>query len=394
MPGRTLHCRLPFILIAVLSACAFTPAYAGSAEAHVVDEVAQSGFTVPPANDNFAAAHELVGSGFIPFGSNFEATKEPGEPAHAGNPGGASVWYTWVAPQDGWIQFKVWSSEFRPLVAVYTGSGIDSLAEVASSDGFVDEIAITSVWLLAAAGTPYRIAVDGYGGETGAFEFGRVLFSLPPHDDFADALEVDGLNGTGTGTTVGATPEAGEPGGHYRASVWYRWTAPATRHVRFSVRGGESHFPPAVTVYTGTAVSALTVVADGRDLAFNLVGTSFRAQAGATYSIAVSSSLGLWDAFTLTWYPGTILFGTGAGETIRGTPGRDLIDARGGNDIVYAFGGKDRIIGGTGRDRLYGGYGNDRLNSRDMRRGNDAIHGGRGSDSASADRGDLIRGVP
>ena len=32
-------------------------------------------------------------------GFNWNATKEPGEPAHKGNPGGASVWYSWEAPE-------------------------------------------------------------------------------------------------------------------------------------------------------------------------------------------------------------------------------------------------------------------------------------------------------
>ena len=46
----------------------------------------------PPANDNFADAPVLTGSGSV-NGSSINATKEAGEPNHAGNVGGASVWY-------------------------------------------------------------------------------------------------------------------------------------------------------------------------------------------------------------------------------------------------------------------------------------------------------------
>ncbi len=51
----------------------------------------------PPANDNFANAQDLGnsntnGTGNV-NGATLEASKETGEPNHAGNPGGHSVWY-------------------------------------------------------------------------------------------------------------------------------------------------------------------------------------------------------------------------------------------------------------------------------------------------------------
>src|SRR2546423_1040147 len=47
---------------------------------------------VTPANDMFANAQAIGGSSGSATGSNVGATKEAGEPSHAGNPGGASVW--------------------------------------------------------------------------------------------------------------------------------------------------------------------------------------------------------------------------------------------------------------------------------------------------------------
>jgi len=45
-------------------------------------------------NDNFADAQTLSGvDGFIADISNAGATKEAGEPSHAGNSGGASLWF-------------------------------------------------------------------------------------------------------------------------------------------------------------------------------------------------------------------------------------------------------------------------------------------------------------
>jgi hypothetical protein len=48
-------------------------------------------------NDNFTNAETLVG-GFISVqGNNQNATNEPFEPDHAGQPGGHSLWYQWTA---------------------------------------------------------------------------------------------------------------------------------------------------------------------------------------------------------------------------------------------------------------------------------------------------------
>ena len=53
-----------------------------------------------PANDNFANAIVLTGNTLTTSGSNVAATKEAGEPNHAGNSGGASVWWSWTAPAE------------------------------------------------------------------------------------------------------------------------------------------------------------------------------------------------------------------------------------------------------------------------------------------------------
>jgi len=54
-----------------------------------------------PSNDNFLNAILLVGTNLTVNGSNVNATKEAGEPNHAGNSGGKSVWWNWQAPATG-----------------------------------------------------------------------------------------------------------------------------------------------------------------------------------------------------------------------------------------------------------------------------------------------------
>src|SRR5258706_573100 len=50
-----------------------------------------------PVNDAFANGQSLSGSTGSVTGSNVNATKEPGEPNHGGDPGGHSIWYRWTA---------------------------------------------------------------------------------------------------------------------------------------------------------------------------------------------------------------------------------------------------------------------------------------------------------
>ena len=67
-------------------------------------------------------------------GTNLGATKEPGEPNHADNVGGASVWWKWIAPITGSATVTTDGSNFDTLLGVYTGSSVSSLTTIASND--------------------------------------------------------------------------------------------------------------------------------------------------------------------------------------------------------------------------------------------------------------------
>jgi hypothetical protein len=129
-------------------------------------------------NNDFANAAILNdGSGLI-YGTNIGATKESGEPMHANNRGGASVWYRWQAPATGTYLFTTFGSSFDTLVGVYTGAAVNSLTPLASNDdnGYADNIdgptLTSSLTFDALAGTTYYIAVDGASGRTGRIVLG------------------------------------------------------------------------------------------------------------------------------------------------------------------------------------------------------------------------------
>ncbi|MCI0536393.1 MAG: fibronectin type III domain-containing protein, partial [Verrucomicrobiales bacterium] len=119
------------------------------------------------SNDNFADRLVLSGVMGSTTGGNQNATKETGEPNHAGDQGGKSVWWQWTAPGSGTATIDTFGSGFDTLLGVYTGASVSSLTPVAANDD--DNGGLQSrVSFLAAAGTSYKIAVDGFGGSSGA----------------------------------------------------------------------------------------------------------------------------------------------------------------------------------------------------------------------------------
>ena len=126
---------------------------------------------VPPvaAGDNFVDRVPLFGTNGVAAGTNFSATREPGEPTH-GKPGGSSVWYKWTAPADGIATFRTTGSTFDTLLAVYTGSTVTNLTKVQDDDDrggfFASGVSFNTI-----IGAEYEIAIDGFGGAMGEFVF-------------------------------------------------------------------------------------------------------------------------------------------------------------------------------------------------------------------------------
>ena len=117
-----------------------------------------------PANDNFANAQVVSGVRVLVSANNIGATKEDGEPNHASNPGGKSVWFQWTAPQSGnfLIGTNRTESNLNTLLHVYAGSSMTALSSRGWNDNVSSPVNMKSVVLLnAKLGTTYIIAVDG-----------------------------------------------------------------------------------------------------------------------------------------------------------------------------------------------------------------------------------------
>jgi hypothetical protein len=100
--------------------------------------------------------------------NTYGAVKEPGEPNHCGEAGGASYWFSYLAPASGQLSVNTLGTGFNNVLAIYTGSptnfpGLVSVACSSTNSGNGNE----AVLFPASIGTNYYIVVDGVGGATG-----------------------------------------------------------------------------------------------------------------------------------------------------------------------------------------------------------------------------------
>jgi Ca2+-binding RTX toxin-like protein len=252
-----------------------------------------------PSNDDFANAAALHGLPTEGTGSNVGATLEVGEPSHRGYGGQHSIWFKWTAPADAGVTLS--GSNCAPpftdpsgppqVMAIYVGSSVDALVEVAGGN---EPFRVT-------AGQIYWIAVDTIYGPPDPAICVRLLAG-PSNDDFRQATRLEGFPASANQTIPnvatfyrdgGSTREADEPfhaGDTVGGSVWYRWTATEDRTVRLRACALKG----VLAVYTGDRLDALTNVATRRATERGcgpIPGASveLRGVSGQTYQIAIAS---------------------------------------------------------------------------------------------------------
>lgn len=250
-----------------------------------------SALAAPPANDDFANRQVL--SGALPIEvttSNVEATKEEGEFIPSGPaPAGHSVWFEWEAEADGWVSIGACDNDFPTILAVFTGTALNTLTPSASGNGSEGPDCPYSgrqLTFKAVSGAKYVIAVDGNvfhlpEGPTPVTE-GSIKLKIAPtpapaNDAFADATQVQGeiieeLGGRRfyfagvKGFNWTATTEAGEPDtASTGASVWYSFTAPEGADYRFTGPCCGTAISLHRDVYLGDAIGQLSPLSVGAE---------------------------------------------------------------------------------------------------------------------------------
>ena len=233
-----------------------------------------------PGNDLFGSAVIVSGVPFAATLSNIDATTEPLENVNPCSPIGATVWYRFTPSASGVYQADTFGSALDTVLAVYTGSALDSLTNVGCNDdsgGLQSKVAFT-----ATGGTMYHIQAGGFSGETGSLQ---VNISVPPpaNDAFAAARQVSTLPYADSVTTGGATTEGGEPlsCGPATKTVWYRFAPGVSAVYRVTTAG--SSFTPAIAAYAGSSLAGLSLLSCGTTGSAEFAGAAglqYRVQAG------------------------------------------------------------------------------------------------------------------
>jgi len=270
--------------------------------------MALSTATLCPAGlpDSFECRQLLVGSSVSNQISNLGATREAGEPVHAGVTSSNSVWYSWTAPSSGGVVIRALGDfDFAsPILAVYTGTNLATLTNVAFNivpfSGNGSPLNQARVVFTAVAGQTFQIAVDGK--PTDSFESEGELTLLlnltppPVNDAFGSSILMGGIYYQLTnGTFIGASREVNEPthGTTHGQTLWWHWTAPTNLNVSVvpaRLTADAVSFPPAFGLYTGNSVGALTPVAITQQTNGMTTTATFAATPGTTYRIALAGS--------------------------------------------------------------------------------------------------------
>ncbi len=249
-------------------------------------------------NDAFTNRFVLTGATNNAGGANATATKETGEPSHAGNSGGGSLWWSWTAPASGSVTINTLHSTFNTLLAVYTGNAVNALTSIASNDNISTSVTQSSVTFNAPTGTVYQIAVDGRSNARGTVSLqivqtvpsGIITTSVAPASSGTTAGA--GTFANGASRTLTAFANAGYAFSHW--SEGGSTVSTASAHT-FSVSGDRNlvaHF---------TAVTPPTIITQPTNQTASVGGAM-------TMSVVANSS----PAPTFQWYRGNTLL---SGET-------------------------------------------------------------------------------
>ena len=277
----------------------------------------------PPANDSFANATQVTSVPFSASADTTAATIEPGEPTPRcgyGQPAG-SVWYAFTPAVTGSYSASTPWSGFSVQDAVYSGSGLSGLTEIACQpfNGLMT--------FHANAGQTYYFQVGGIGGR-GQLTFALDVAPSPianicysPGDpsifdtmQFADCSQDPG--------NVGIASESWSFGDGTTA------TGPSPTH-RFAVDGD---YPVKLTATTGdgrTASKTLTVHVQTHDVAITKLAVPQSASAGQTRAISV----GVADAR----YPETVQVQLFANDVPVGTLTQSVPVRSGGRTTAFGF---------------------------------------------------------
>jgi hypothetical protein len=172
-----------------------------------------------PVNDLFVNRLPLTGPFARVTDDNSTATTEPGEPPVFSFPpfitiaASNTLWWTWTPPASGPVVLQRGVGAFSPMLSVFTGSALNSLALVTNSYSGGSQLTFNVT-----RGVPYAISVGADDSGAGIFSF--ILTLLAPslsvaHAPGSDGLTLDLQGPPNTSVVVEFSPNLRD---------WYTWS--------------------------------------------------------------------------------------------------------------------------------------------------------------------------
>jgi len=208
----------------------------------------------PPANDSWLTPQLLAPGWTSAAGDVTQASCQAGEPDHSDSggtgvatllPPGRSVWFDWAPGTSGPVTLRLEATTDLAL-RLYRGRSRSEWLPVQDLLPGQRQLSFS-----ARAGENYHIAVATRPPFETTAPF-TLHFGGPANDLLAGALTLTGTTVTSSVDSAGAGTEEGEPGYGFtletpRASLWWKWTAPASGSVWLDTRGSE--FDTVLTVF-------------------------------------------------------------------------------------------------------------------------------------------------
>jgi len=267
---------------------------------------------LPPTNDNFENAETYDSTSSTFNTSNRGATRQTGEPRHADQRGGGSLWWLYRPPTTGYLTLDTLGSAVDTLLAVYRGDSLSGLTLVYADDNSAGNGQARITRIPVAPGESYRIAVDGKNRARGGIRFRTSLEVAPLFDHFADAsLRTDNTwshvwsnSASSAGAYTAQTSEPAHAGNPARRSIWYAWRPSANATATVHTRG--SQLDTVLALYQGDRLDRLRRITANDNESSSLTSSrlTFGVRSGETYYLALDGKGGATGTYTLTAFLG------------------------------------------------------------------------------------------
>jgi subtilisin family serine protease len=227
-------------------------------------------------NDFFEGRRVLSGTSGQITDSNSTATREPNEPSTRFGGTFRTRWYAHTSTVTGTFTLNLAGSNFDTVVAVYTGSAVNSLTKIGDDDDGVSGTLQSRLSVSIVAGTEYQIQVGSYWDTGGSIALAWTAVETPcgtepTNNKLACAEVVVGTQFNDTVVTTAATLDTDEVALPATASVtacktvWYRINPNVSGTL--SIDTGGSTFATVIHAYSTTVDAPghanLTYLAEG-----------------------------------------------------------------------------------------------------------------------------------